>query len=264
MQWWCVATTEPWSWTWRPYPGVWLFVAAMALVYGVAVVRRDGGRPGWFALGLLLVWVALDWPVGALGAGYLASVHMVQFLLLTLIAPPFLMLGVTESSWRRWAARGGPGLRLLTHPVPTLAVFTTLVALTHWPPVVDGLMGSQLGNFLLDATWIATGILFWWPVVASAPERSWLGTPVKIGYLIAATLLNTGVFIYLTFSELPLYATFELAPPVWVTTREDQMVAGFLMKLGGAVVLWGAITILFFRWVAQEQRSEAEADVPGR
>ena len=78
-----------------------------------------------------------------------------------------------------------------------------------------------------------------------------------MGYLIAATLVNTGVFAYLTFSQVPVYATFELAPPVgFLSTRDDQLVAGLLMKLGGAAVLWTSITILFFRWVGRSDRED--------
>ena len=46
-----------------------------------------------FLFGLLLVWAALDWPIGTLGGGYLASMHSVQWLMLSQVAPPFLILG---------------------------------------------------------------------------------------------------------------------------------------------------------------------------
>ena len=72
MNWWCAATGQSWTWEWRAFPGVWLFVVAVAA--GYFRLRRGAGAPGrggtWFAIGLLLLWVALDWPLGALGAGY--------------------------------------------------------------------------------------------------------------------------------------------------------------------------------------------------
>lgn len=256
MQWWCTAQTTPWSWEWRPYPGVWLFVAALALGY-LALRRRagarveSGGLP--FAVGCLMLWIALDWPVGALGAGYLASVHMVQFLLIALVAPPFLLMGVRPLLRPEAPAWNRGWVRLLTHPVVTLSLFTVIMGLTHWPLVVDGLMSSQWGSFVLDLLWLSGGALFWWPVIQELPRRSWMGDPVRMGYLIAGTLVNTGVFIYLTFSELPVYATYELAPPVsGLSTREDQRLAGLLMKMGGAVILWTTITLIFFRWALSE------------
>ncbi len=90
MNWWCSATNTPWSWEWRAYPGVWLVVGLIALLYFAAgsarcTADRDarvGHRAGslTFLFGLLLVWAALDWPIGTLGGGYLASMHSVQWL----------------------------------------------------------------------------------------------------------------------------------------------------------------------------------------
>jgi putative membrane protein len=57
-----------------------------------------------------------------------------------------------------------------------------------------------------------------------------------------------------------VYATFELAPPVYgISARDDQRVAGLLMKVGTAAVLWTAISILFYRWY----RSEEDRDSTG-
>ncbi len=265
MQWWCAATDTAWSWRWQAYPGVWLFVAALGLFYARLLARAEPGdvftkrQRGWWAgAGILLLWIALDWPVGALGAGYLASVHMVQFLLIGVAAPPLLLLGIPRAPLERWVARRGVNgtMRVLGYPIVSMAIFVSMMAFTHWPPVVDTLMATQLGSFALDMMWLVAGLIFWWPVAVSLPERSWLIEPYKVGYLIVTTLVNTGVFAYLTYSELPLYAIYELAPPVGsLSTRDDQLVAGLLMKIGGAVILWTAISILFYRWY---KRSEAD------
>lgn len=265
MQWWCAAQGVPWTWQWQAYPGVWLFVLLMVAGYRRLRARYpETDRPtfrGWmFGLSMAALWVALDWPVGALGSGYLASLHMVQYLLIALVAPPLLLIGLPRGMYE--AVTGGalrPMFRLISHPIPAMIFFVAAMAWTHWPPVVDVLMVSQLGSFFLDLLWLISGIVFWWPVAAPLPERGWMQEPGKVAYLIIATLVNTGVFAYLTFSPLPLYATYELAPPVsGLSTRDDQLVAGLLMKMGGAVVLWTGITILFFRWY----RKSEGADLP--
>lgn len=268
MQWWCAAQGTSWSWTWQPYPGVWLFVALLAGLYGWAHRRfggsDDGFSPGarraFAGAGIVLLWIALDWPVGALGAGYLASVHMVQFLLIAVAAPPLLLLGMPRRALARLVELPLVGLkiRFFGHPITAIVFFTAIMGLTHWPLLADTLMAEQWGSFVLDMMWLASGLVFWWPVAVNLPEREWLQEPFKMGYLIAATLVNTGVFAFLTFSSTPVYATFELAPPVGsLSTRDDQLVAGLLMKVGGALVLWSSITILWFRWYRRSQDDDS-------
>lgn len=274
MQWWCAARGSAWTWSWQAYPGVWLLVLAIALAYwrffgfGRRLPARHAdtnadeaagsrgvpprGWPGWFVTGLLCLWIALDWPVGALGAGYLASVHMLQFVLIALVAPPLILLGVPAG---RPALRAGPWnlLELATHPLIALVLFNLVIIFTHLPSVVDSLMASQLGSFLIDMVWLAGGVVFWWPIILDRPARPGFGFPMKIGYLILATIVNTGTFLYLTFSELPVYSTYELAPPVYgISARDDQTLAGLLMKVGTAAVLWTAIGVLFYLWYREE------------
>ncbi len=256
LQWWCSAQGTPWSWAWRPYPGVWLFVAALAVAYWLAV-RNDrpvGRRRGFALAGLAFLWLALDWPIGALGGGYLASVHMVQFLLIAILAPPLLLLGVPDGAWQRLArSRVARALRLLTHPLVSLAIFQTVLVWTHLPSVVDRLMTTQAGSFAIDTVWLLGGTVFWWPVAAPVPERRRFGYPLKMGYLFLATVLNTMPYAFLTFGETPYYGIYELAPRVsGIPARQDQQVAGLLMKVGGGLILWTAITILWFRWYGRD------------
>ena len=265
LQWWCSAQTAAWSWSWRPYPGVWLFVLVLAAGYLLLVRGLGPGdsvrRGGWAIAGLLTLWLALDWPIGALGGGYLASVHMLQYLLLSLLAPALLLLGVPVSAWNRLgASRALPVLRLLTHPLVTLAVFQVVLVWTHLPAVVDNLMATQSGSFLIDVLWLTAGLLFWWPVIAPVPDRTRFGPPMKMGYLFLATVLNTLPYAFLTFGETPYYGIFELAPPVGrISAHQDQQVAGLLMKVGGGAILWTAITVLWFRWY---NRDDAAGDQP--
>lgn len=261
MTWWCSARGTAWDWSWQPYPGVWLFIGVLAFAY-VAALRRSGirraegrTRAAFFA-GLVMLWLALDWPIGALGAGYLASVHMAQFLMITLLAPPLLLLGVPRAVYERLGElpRVVSVLRLVTHPLIALAVFGVAVYWTHLPGVVDALMVTQAGSFALDIVWLLGGLVFWWPVVAPVPERPRFPSPLKMGYLFLATVVNTLPYAFLTFGDLPFYGLYELAPPVaGITTRQDQQIAGLLMKMGGGLILWGAITIVFFRWFQREE-----------
>ncbi len=270
MQWWCSAQTAAWDWSWQAYPGVWAFVLLLCFGYWISLrrPRRSTGagaapdrrlKVASFLCGTLCLWIALDWPVGALGAGYLASAHMVQFLLIALVAPPLLLIGVPAATFEALERRRAVlrVLRVLTHPLVAIVFFNILLVATHWPSVVDTLMVSQLGSFVLDMMWWGAGLVLWWPLVAPIPRRPGFVYLYKVGYLILATIVNTPTFAFLAFSEYPLYATYELAPPVYgLSARVDQQLAGFLMKIGGVLIFWTAITVLFFKWYRAEQSEE--------
>jgi cytochrome c oxidase assembly factor CtaG len=131
------------------------------------------------------------------------------------------------------------------------------VIATHWPGVVDGLMGSQVGSLVLDLTWLAGGLVFWWPVVGPEPHRPRFSPGLRVGYLILSTVLMTLPYVFLTFAELPFYATYELAPPVGtLSARDDQRLAGLIMRIGGGTILWTAAGILFWLWYREEDRDE--------
>ncbi|HEX7086263.1 MAG TPA: cytochrome c oxidase assembly protein [Vicinamibacterales bacterium] len=263
MQWWCSALGEAWEWTWRPYPGVWAFLALILAAYilvlrgtpAAATEARDRGtRAAVFGAAVAALWLVLDWPVGALGAGYLASAHMVQFLVIVLVAPPLLLYGVPAQAYRRLPPRVIAVLRPITHPLVALILSNLLAFATHLPLVADRLLASQLGSFAIDVAWLAAGLLFWWPVAAPVPERPWFRGLSRIGYLGAQLIASKPLFIYLTFTTYPRYATYELAPRVLgITARADQQAAGLMMEIGGMLILLAAAGILLLRSTAGEE-----------
>src|ERR1019366_4051627 len=191
MQWWCGATGFPWTWAWQWYPGVHLLLLLLAVAWW-----RLGRRQHWpawpwrwFTFAWLTLLITLDWPVGKLGAGYLASVHTGQFLLLTLAAGPALIKSIPPDGWLLLAppgSRRGRTLRPMARPLPGLLSYTGLVIATHFPAVVDAATTSQRGSRSIDVTWLAAGFLLWCPIAAPRAFAA-LGVWGTIGYIFAAT-----------------------------------------------------------------------------
>lgn len=260
MQWWCSAQNTAWTWEWRPYPGVWLFVLLVGA--GIWAWNRAGRataalHPGAF-LGLVVLWLALDWPLGALGAGYLASVHMLQFMLIALVAAPLLLLGVGDDALALLRGASWPAriLRRATAPAAALIALNTVVLLTHLPTIVDTLMATQLGSFVIDILWLSGGLLFWWPLVLDEPPHPRFVPALRIGYVILGLMFSPimfGLAGFLVYSEHPLFGTYELAPPIpGLTSKTDHVIAGLLMSVGGALVAFVAVTKIFFDWSRRE------------
>lgn len=259
--WWCTALFEPWEWQWIPYPGIWLAVILPTFFYVRAIRRHPGEvdrrRAVQFLGGMLVFWLASDWPLGTLGAGYLASAHMLQFLLYTLIAAPLLLLGIPEWMARRAASK----LRIYratvwlgTSAVTCGILYNVILLSTHAPATVDALRTNQFGSFAMDVLWVLSGLLLWLPVLSPLPEGRVESVWAKMIYLFLVTAVVAVIpASFLTFGTTPLYATYELAPRIGsMTAIEDQQIAGILMKLATIPVVWGAMTVMWFRFSAKE------------
>jgi putative membrane protein len=216
-----------------------------------------------FVLGVATLWIASDWPVHDLAEGYLFSVHMVQHLLFTFVAPPLILLGLPA-----WMVRAvlGRGIRFrivrtMTRPVVALLVFNATIALTHWPTIVNLAVRSEPAHLALHGVLLGTALAMWWPVVPPIPETKGLSDPARMLYLFLQSIVPTVPASFLTFASSPIYSSYEAVPHPWISAVDDQMIAGLIMKVGGGLLLWGIITVIFFRWNAKEQRDDVEPEI---
>ena len=257
MTWWCAASKEPWTWTPRAYPGIWLFMALLLVGYLWICRERPDRRQRWFFIGgWVLLWASTDWPLGTLGAGYLATAHMTQYVLYTMAAAPLLMLGIPEWTLRRALSRlrAYRAVRILARPLVAGLIFNVVLLVTHAPITVDALRTSQLGSFGLDVTWLPSALLLWLPVCGPLDELK-PSYPVRCVYLfLAAGLVPMVPGGFLTFASTPLYSVYELAPRIGgFDALDDQQAAGAIMKIGNLPLLWAVLGGMFVRWANQER-----------
>lgn len=264
MTWWCSARGLPWDGSWQAYPGVWLFAILVGALCWFLRPRPDA--PWWrraaIPAGVVLLWITLDWPVGPLGAGYLVSVHSAQFLMLAMVIPPLILIGVDRARVTAGLQRR-PGLlrfvAAVTKPLFAIVAFAVTMVFTHLPGIVDALMASQLGAFALDVAWLASGLVFWWPVIVRVPERAHFPPLMQMLYLFFGTQPHLYIAMWLLGADFPAYATYELAPRIIALSAiTDQQIAGAVMLGFGATYVIGAITLLFFRWTSSLRVDEVE------
>lgn len=268
MRFWCSQLFEAWSWTPRPYLGVWAMMAVLAVVRHRALAGRRAitgsidlttRQRWWFWLGLASFWVISDWPLGPLGAGYLASVHMAQYLVYTLVTAPLLLLATPEWWLRPLLAR----VRLyrfscwITGFLPAVVFANFIFIATHAPFTVDKLRISEFGSFALDFIWILSGFALWMPVIGPLREHIIASPPVRCVYLFgAAGLMPMIPGGFLTFADAPLYRTYELAPRIGVGALNDQQIAGAAMAIGAVPVIWAVMGVIFYKWATLERRAD--------
>ncbi len=206
------------------------------------------------------MWLALETPIDGLSDDYLQSVHMLQHVLIGVIAPPLLLLGLSPSMAATLA--GWPLLRSVTEPVPAQVAGAVVMIGWHLPPLYNATLHNELIHVAEHLTFIGSGVMLWWPIVDSTSAQAhWrLGQPGKLAYLLMATIPQDGVALVLQFSRVlfyPYYGLPQHSIPGWDPVI-DQNVAGTVLQLIGKTSFLVAAIILFWRWVAQDH-----ADDPG-
>ena len=261
------------AWQFHAHPDVWALMLLLLGGYFYALKRLGPSRVAptepvvtptqrnLFLLGIVTLWVGADWPMHDVSENYLFSAHMVQHTLFALVAPPLLLLGIPPWLLRTILGRGRLFwiARRLTRPVPAFLLFNGVIAVTHWPAIVNMSVSNEPAHFGLHFVLVSTALLMWWPVLSPLPELASLSPPAKLLYLFLQSILPTVPASFLTFADGVLYEAYAQAPRVFgVSALNDQMIAGLIMKVGGGLLLWTVIAVLFFRWAAEEEKQQVE------
>ncbi len=241
-------------------------VAVIGYIYGVRVLGRrhvaDGTaavtrrQVAWFATGIALFLLVEAWPVHDIAEKSLFSFHMAEHMVLALLVPPAILKGVPAWLLRLLLRPVLPALRVMTRPLPAIIFFNGVLALIHVPRVIEAMVTSAPVHFTFHLLLVTSATLMWWPVIGPIPELGKLRPELAMGYLFLQSLVPTVPASFLTFADGVVYKVYENTPRLWgFDVGTDQTVAGLIMKLGGGIVLWTAIAVIFFRWAAAEERA---------
>ena len=248
-----------WSaWSTEPLVLLTLALGAGAYVLGVRALWGRAGRgrgvARWrvacFAAGLLAVAIALVSPLDAV-SGALFSAHMGQHLLLTMIAPPLLVLGdgglamlwalplrarrAVARTWRR-----AHGLRAawtsLSHPATAWVLHAVALWTWHVPRLYDLAVRSEVAHALEHTSFLLTALLFWWGLLDHRARRRIGVGPAVLSLFLAA--VHGAVFgAAIALASRPWYGAHVRTTAAWgLTPLEDQQVAGLLMWVPAGIV----------------------------
>ena len=126
----------------------------------------------------------------------------------------------------------------LTHPaICWLGAACTLIA-WHIPAMFALGLRSQIWHGTEQASFLATGLLFWWPVVQPWPTVPKRPEASMLLYLFLATLPCDILSGFLVFCDRVVYPVFLPSPQSFaLSALEDQQCAGALM--------WTCITVVY-------------------
>ena len=261
-------------WThWHAHPDALIGLAIFqgAYLLGVGPLREkyrladdvNTRQVATFTAGVMVIFFSLVSPIHVLSDKFLFSAHMLQHVLLTLVAPPLLILGTPDWLIRpllrpNWAFRMA---QIGTHPVFAFAVFNITFSLWHIPALYNLSVtnhGVHIGEHLL---FMVVAVLLWWPIAGLLPEIPRLSYPATMAYLFLVSVAQIIVFGPITFAREPLYEWYANAPRIWaISPVLDQQLGAIVMKLGGGILFLVLIVVAFFRWYGrEEERTKSEA-----
>ena len=263
---------------WAPPITANLLLALAALVYlrGWILLRRSA--PGLlsaahlfsYLCGVFALWIAIASPLSAFDEASL-TVHMIQHLLLMLIAPPLLLLGAPALPFLhglpQFLVRAvlGPFFRwswvqllgsFLTHPVVCWLLASIAMIAWHIPAPFELALRSETWHEVEHSCFLATSVLFWWPVIQPFPSQPrWSRWSIPI-YLLFAMFPGGALGAFLTFYDGVIYSSYTAESPVFnLSPLTDQILAGVLMWVSGIFIFVVPAVLITFRLLSSRQET---------
>ncbi len=209
------------------------------------------GQRASFFVALATILLSLNGWLHDLSASSLFSAHMVQHLVLTLVAPPLLILGTPGWMLRpalRW--RGvGPVARFVTRARIAFVLFNLVIIAWHLPELYEFAMEHHNIHIVQHLCFMVAATLMWWPILSPMPELPRLSYPLQMLYLFLMTIPMSIVAVCIAYADHALYPFYAAAPRVWgITPMQDQLIGGLIMWIPGGLFFFTVISVIFFRW----------------
>ncbi|MFD4906250.1 cytochrome c oxidase assembly protein [Kitasatospora purpeofusca] len=270
--------------TWSPD---WVFLAAalagLALyLFGVVRLRRRGdswsvGRTVAWVLGIGSVILVTCTGLNDYGM-VLFSAHMIQHMVLSMLSPILLLLGgpiTLALRALRPAGRGRPRgprellvallhstyVKVISHPGFTIPLFIASLYGVYFTPLFDFLMQYRLGHIAMMVHFLATGLVFFWPIMGVDPGPHRPGHVMRIIELFMGMPFHAffGVAVMMANHQLVKTFTTEGAPP-GTDLLADQKLAGGITWAFGEIPTAIVLIALVYQWMRSEARLSRRQD----
>jgi putative membrane protein len=258
------------GWTFAPIVLIALVCYVAIYVWRWRISRAEGGaraapvgRLVLWCTGVLCLFIALISPVDAIGE-QLASMHMVQHLLIADLAPICLTLGLTKWILRPVTRRiqrlehaAGP----FGHPAFGVIAYVGAMWLWHVPAMYNAALEHSMIHVLEHLSFGAAGLLYWWHLLSPIRSRMRLGGLGPILYMASTKVLVGFLGVLLAFSPTLLFDFYDVNGTRWgLSPIDDQHVAGLVMALEQSIVMGIALAYLFARMLAESEAEDQRAE----
>ena len=257
---------------WQFAPIVTGVVVLLAGLYGwgvVRVARRHPARPwprwrtGLFGSGLLVIVVATQSGIGAYD-GLLFYDHMIQHLLLIMVAPPLLIAGrpltlllhASRNPLHTWAKRviRSRVASFLTWPVFGALAYALAVPAAHLTAIASYVAQNQTALGAEHALFVIIGYLFYLPILGTEPIRWRLSYPVRFALLVLLMPIDTFTGVALGYGSASSPGVPSGPRPTWAPSPvTDLHTGGAVMWVGGDGIMLALMMVVFLMWARDER-----------
>ncbi|WP_372907120.1 cytochrome c oxidase assembly protein [Saccharopolyspora indica] len=259
-----------------------LAMAALYLV-GVRRLRKRGdswpvGRTIAWLCGCATLLVATSSGIGKY-APAVFSVHMGQHMLLSMLAPVFLVLaGPTSLALRVFKPAGkeqppgprewllafvhSPVTRVLTNPIVALVLFVGSFYALYFTGLFEAALTQHWAHLAMNAHFLLVGYIFYWPVIGVDPAPRQLPPMGKVGLVFASMPFHAFFGIALMMSSTVIGGDFYrgLDLPWSTDLLADQRLGGGLAWASGEVPLVVVMLALLIQWSRADNRAARRID----
>ena len=234
------------------------------------------GQPVAFAAAIGSLVIALLSPLDA-ASDELQSAHMIQHMLIMMVAAPLFILGAPAlvMLWalpRRWRTRLGRGLgRLgawrppwyfLWQPVLMCVLFALALWVWHLPALYEAALRSRAVHEVQHISFFVVSCLFW-RVLLDPLSRLRMNVGAGVLYLFLTSLHATFLGVFMALSPRVWYGDYVGRTGAWnLTPLEDQQLAGLIMWMPACMIYAIIAAVMFALWVHRGD-SDAAATLEG-
>ena len=252
--------------------GAVVILAALYLWGVLRVARRHPARPwpAWrtamFLGGLAVVVLATESGIGSYD-DVLFWDHMVQHLMLIMIAPPLLIFGqpitlllhASRNPLHTWAKRvvRSRVASFLTWPVFGVVAYTAAVTAVHLTALASLVETNQTLHNAEHVVFLVVGYLFFLPILGTEPIRWRLSYPVRFIILVLVMPVDTFTGLVLGYGTAGTPGVVTGSRPAWAPGPvADLHTGGAVMWIAGDAIMFGLMMLVFLMW-SMDQRTVA-------
>jgi putative membrane protein len=264
------------SWTFEPIPAI--GILALALLYASGVHRLRLRNRKWsrnrsipFIAGLIALAVATLSPLASRDTEYF-SAHVVQHLLLAMVAPPLILLGAPVTLWlqassrpvqeRTLAVLHSRLVRMISFPLVAWMLFAGTLFVLYFSPLYELSLRNVLFHDFVHFHFVAAGLLFFAPIVAIDPIPHRMPHGARLLYMGLTLPVHAFLALALLSATNPLAVDWYVVATGHSVAQilSDQKLGAGIMWISGDLLSISTVAIVVLQWVRDDEREAARED----